>query len=214
MKLYSFFRSSAAYRCRIALNLKGVPHDMALIHLRKDGGQQRSPEYTAVNPQQLVPAIEVNGNVLTQSTAIIEWLEETYPEPPFLPADPMRRAQVRAFCNAIACDIPPLNNSRVPAYLHEVLGPAEDAGNGGYRHWVELGLTACEALVKRSGALDEFCFGAQPGMAEIYLVPQIANARRFSCDLSGCPTLVSIAEDCEEIPAFSDARPGAQPDAE
>lgn len=212
MRLYDYYRSSAAYRCRIALNLKGLAYDSVPVHLRE--GAQRSEDYRAINPQGLVPALTLDGGVLTQSLAIVEYLEETHPNPPLLPAQPAARAAVRAFALAIACDIHPLNNTRVLQYLRRDLGQQEESVNRWYRHWVEQGLAACEVLLARVGRRGEFCFGETPGLAEICLVPQLYNARRFDCDLSACPTLLQIDAACAELPAFAEALPEAQPDAE
>lgn len=212
MKLYSYFRSSAAYRCRIALNLKGLPHELAFVHLVRSGGEQKSEAYRAVNPQALVPALEDDGALLTQSLAIIEYLEEKYGGPRLLPDDPLERARIRAFSLAIACEIHPLNNLRVLGYLKTTLGHDQPTVETWYRHWVESGLAACEALLP--GRETEFCFGDTPTLADIVLVPQIFNARRFNADLGAVPRLVAIDERCRKLKAFADAAPGAQPDAE
>lgn len=197
MELYSYFRSSAAYRVRIALNLKGLPYDYRAVHLLKDGGQQLAPQYRALNPNALVPALVDGDAVLTQSLAIVEYLEETHPQPPLLPSDALGRARVRAIAQTIACDIHPLNNLRVLKYLKHELKVSEEAKNAWYKHWVELGLAGVEAM-----------------LADLCLVPQLANARRFGCDLSAMPTLARIEAACAELPAFQQAAPAAQPDAE
>jgi maleylpyruvate isomerase len=212
MRFYGYFRSSAAYRCRIAFNLKGVAPEFARIHLRR--GDQRAPDFLALNPQGLVPALDIGGRVLTQSLAIIEWLDETRPEPPLLPRDPLERAEVRAFALAIAADIHPLNNLRVLKYLKEPLGHDQAAIDDWYRHWVEVGLKACEQLVLKDGRHGPYCFGAMPTLADVCLLPQLANARRVNSDLSACPTLLEIEACCAQHAAFAAAAPDKQPDAE
>jgi len=211
LKLHSFFRSSAAYRCRIALNLKGLAHETAFVHLAKDGGQHNAPAYRALNPQALVPTLEHDGRVITQSLAIIEYLDEIHPEPPLLPGDAEQRAKIRAFALVIACDIHPINNLRVLNYLKGPLQQSQAAVDTWYQHWVETGLGACEALLP--GSKTRFCFGDQPTLADICLVPQIYNARRFKCDLSAMPRLAAIDEACRSLPAFAKAAPEAQADA-
>jgi maleylpyruvate isomerase len=212
MKFYGYFRSSAAYRCRIAFNLKGLSPEFVPIHLRK--GDQRAEEYLRVNPQGLVPALDIGGRVLTQSLAIIEWLEEMHPEPPLLPRDPVDRAEVRAFALAIAADIHPLNNLRVLKYLKAPLGHDQATIDAWYRHWVEEGLTACEQLAIKHGRRGPYCFGPAPTLADVCLVPQLANARRVDSDLSGCPALLEIEAHCVRHPAFAAAAPDKQSDAE
>lgn len=211
LKLHSYFRSSASYRCRIALNLKGLQYDLAFVHLAKDGGQQNAPNYRALNPQGLLPTLEHEGRVLTQSLAIIEYLEEVWPEPPLLPGDAETRARVRAFALAIASDTGPVNNLRVLRYLKRVLGHDQPAIDAWYRHWSDDGLRACEALLPATH--HPFCFGVQPTLADIVLVPQLYNARLFKTDLSGVPRLVAIDAACCALPAFARAAPEAQPDA-
>jgi maleylacetoacetate isomerase len=211
LKLYTYFRSSAAYRCRIALNLKGLTHETVFVHLIKDGGQHTKPAYRALNPQALLPTLEHDGKVITQSLAIIEYLDEIQPQPPLLPRDAGERAKVRAFALAIACDIHPLNNLRVLNYLKGPLGHDQAAVDAWYRHWVETGLAACEALLPGDGS--KFCFGDEPSLAHACLVPQIYNARRFNADLSAIPRLVAIEEACGKLTAFAQAAPEAQPDA-
>jgi maleylpyruvate isomerase len=212
LKLYSYFRSSAAYRCRIALNLKALPYEMAFVHLTKGGGQHNAPAYRAINPQGLVPTLDDDGRIVTQSLAIIEYLEEMHPAPTLLPGDPGQRARIRAFALAIACDIHPIDNLRVLNYLRGPMKQDQTAVNAWYRHWVEVGLDACQALLPDSA--DRFCFGDVPTLADVCLVPQIANARRFNCDISGVPRLVAIDATCRELPAFAKAAPESQPDAE
>ncbi|MDI4657553.1 maleylacetoacetate isomerase [Xanthobacter autotrophicus] len=213
MRFYGYFRSSAAYRCRIAFNLKGIAPDFAPVHLRRGGGEQFHGAYGALNPQHLVPALEVDGQILTQSLAIIEWLEETRPEPALLPKDPFERAHARAFALAIAAEIHPLNNLRVLGYLKGTLGHDQASVDTWYRHWVDEGLAACEALATRNGH-GRFLFGDTPGLADICLVPQLYNARRFHCDLSGLPRLLAVEAAAGEHPAFAAAHPDRQPDAE
>jgi maleylacetoacetate isomerase len=213
LKLHSYFRSSAAYRCRIALNLKGVAHEMAYVHLLKDGGQHNAPSYRSLNPQGLVPALEHDGRVLTQSLAIVEYLDEIHPEPPLLPGDAFERARIRAFAQAIACDIHPIDNLRVLNYLKGPMGQQQPAVDAWYRHWVQVGLEACEALLPDGGARSRFCFGDSPTLADVCLIPQIYNARRFKCDLSAVPRLVAIDEAARALPAFAAAAPDVQGDA-
>ena len=213
MKLYDYFRSSAAYRVRIALNLKGVAPERAFVHLRK--GDQRADEYLALNPQGLVPSLVTDdGAVLTQSIAILEWLDETFREPPILPRDAAGRARVRSLALAIACDIHPLNNLRVLSYLTGTLGATEAQKNGWYKYWIDVGFEALEKRLARDAATGTFCHGEQPTLADVCLVPQIANARRFDIDMSPYPTLTRIEGACLALPAFADAAPARQPDAE
>jgi maleylacetoacetate isomerase len=214
LKLYTYFRSSAAYRVRIVLNLKGLAWEPVFVHLRRGGGEQLQPDYLALNPQGLVPTLVDDGVVLTQSLAIINYLEETRPEPRLVPADAAARARVRALALAVACDIHPLNNLRVLRYLAHELGQDEDARDRWYRHWVETGLGAMETMVAGHPDTGAFCHGDSPGIADACLVPQIANARRFGCDLGVCPTLVAIDERCLALEPFRAAAPEAQPDAE
>ena len=212
MKLYGYFRSSTAYRCRIALNLKGLAPEYVAVHLRR--GDQRASDYQNVNPQGLVPSLEIGGHVITQSLAIIEWLDETYPEPALLPIDALARADVRAFALAIACDIHPLNNLRVLNYLKAELHLEQTAIDVWYRHWVEQGLASCERLLRRGGWRGPYCFGESPTLADVCLAPQLYNARRFDSDLSACPTLLAIEKVCKAHPAFAAAEPDRQPDME
>jgi maleylpyruvate isomerase len=209
MKLHGYFRSSAAYRVRIALNLKGLAAEHLPHHLRK--GEQSDPAYLVLNPQGLVPTLEKSGAVLTQSLAIIEWLDETHPSPPLLPKDPLRRAKVRAFALAIACDIHPVQNLKVLARLRQ-LGLGEEQVTE-WAAWVNReGLAACEALVK--GEKGPFCFGDRPTIADLCLVPQLANARRFGVDVSGFTRLLEAEAAAKEMKAFADAAPDRQSDAE
>ncbi|ENO81512.1 maleylacetoacetate isomerase [Thauera sp. 27] len=214
MRLYTYFRSSAAYRVRIALGLKGLAYDAVPVHLVRGGGEHRQPAYLQLNPAGLVPALEDGGEVLGQSLAIIEYLEEVHPRPALLPQAPLDRARVRAIALAIACDIHPINNLRVLQYLGEVLGAADSQKTDWYRHWVLAGLGAVEALLAGDRRTGDFCHGDVPGLADCCLVPQVFNARRFGCDLSTMPNVVRIAANCETIEAFRLAAPGNQPDAE
>ena len=214
MKLYTFFRSSASYRVRIALSLKGLDYEQVPIHLRRGGGEQFSPSYRAVNPQSLVPALDDGGPILTQSLAIIEYLEERHPQPPLLPADAADRALVRGMALIIACEIHPIQNLRVLVHLKNNLRQSDDDLNLWARHWIDLGLSALEQTVISSPKRGRFCFGDTPTLADICLVPQLANARRFGCDLSGYPALLQAEAACVALPAFANAAPEKQPDAE
>lgn len=213
LKLHTYFRSSAAYRVRIALNLKGLPYESIPVHLVRGGGEQHLPAYKAVNPAALVPALEADGRVLTQSLAIIEYLDETHPTPPLLPASAPDRARVRAIAQTIACDVHPLNNLRVLKYLEERLAVDAERRDTWYRHWVEGGLAVVEQLLARDDRTGRFCHGDEPGLADCCLVPQVFNARRFGCDLTAMPTVVRIADHCVEVDAFRLATPERQPDA-
>jgi len=213
VQLYDFFRSSAAYRVRIALNFKGVVAERVFVHLRH--GAQRAVDYLALNPHGLVPMLVTDdGARLTQSLAIIEWLEETQPQPALLPRTAAERARVRAIALAIACDIHPLNNLRVLQHLMGTLGVTEDAKDAWYRHWCEVGLEALEIQLAREAATGRFCHGDAPTLADVCLVPQLANARRVALDLTRYPTLLRIDAACNLLPAFADAAPARQPDAE
>jgi maleylpyruvate isomerase len=210
MRLHGYFRSSASYRVRIALNLKGLSAEHLPHHLRK--GEQRDPAYLALNPQGLVPTLQDDrGAVLTQSLAIIEWLEETHPEPPLLPKHPLRRAQVRAFAQVLACDTHPVQNLKVLARLRQLGLPEEKVTE--WAAWANReGLAACEILI--ADEPGPFCFGAAPTMADLCLVPQLANARRFGVDLAAFPRLLKAETAAKSIKAFADAAPERQPDAE
>lgn len=213
MKLHTYFRSSAAYRVRIALNLKGLQPEMAFVHLLKDGGEQFGSAYDALNPQHLVPLLEDDGMLLSQSLAIIDYLDETHPQHPLLPTDARGRARVRALSQAIACDIHPINNLRVLKYLSDELQVSPEQKTAWYRHWVALGLQALERQLTRNKETSLFCHGDTPTVADCCLVPQLYNARRFECDLTPYPTMLAIAERCEQLAAFADARPERQADA-
>ena len=213
--LYTYYRSSAAYRVRIALNLKGMPYTAVPVHLVKDGGQHRSAAYRARNPQALVPAFELeDGTVLTQSLAIMEYLDEVQPEPALLPADAIGRARVRALAQAIACDLHPVNNLRVLQYLSQQLGISAEQKDAWYRHWVDTGLQGLEALLADHPSTGRFSHGDTPTLADCCLVPQLYNARRFQCPLDAYPTIQRIAAACETLPAFQQAAPEVQPDAD
>jgi maleylpyruvate isomerase len=211
MILHGYYRSSAAYRVRIALTLKGIAAAHRSRHLRK--GEQRAPDYLRLNPQGLVPALELDGGaLLTQSLAICEYLEETHPEPPLLPKDPVLRAQVRAFAQAIACDIHPVQNLKVLNRLKS-LGLSQDQANAWARDTIAEGLAACETLAAH-GPGGPFCFGDRPSLADLCLVPQLYNARRFGVDLGALPRLLAAEAACQALPAFQEAAPEKQPDAE
>ena len=214
MKLYSYFRSSAAYRVRIALNLKGLTYETVPVHLTRGGGEQRAPGYRKLNPQALVPVLEDGGRVLTQSLAIIEYLDEVHPKAPLLPKDPVARARVRALALAVACDLHPLNNTRVLNYLTGPMGLGDDAKRTWYHHWIAEGLGALEASLAGDRETGRFCHGDAPGLADCCLIPQLANAHRFKCDVSPYPTLLKIEKNCQALEAFRRAAPDQQPDAE
>lgn len=212
MRLIGYYRSSAAYRVRIALNLKRLAVEHRSVHLAK--GEQKQPDFAALNPQKLVPVLEDGRDRLFQSLAILEYLEETHPEPPLLPVGPAARARVRALAQIVACEIHPLNNLRVLGYLTDEMDVSEEAKLAWYRHWIAEGLGALEAILAGSPDTGSFCHGDTPGLADVCLVPQLFNARRFDCPLTAYPTLLRIDAACEALPAFRDAAPGMQPDAE
>ncbi|WHS30635.1 maleylacetoacetate isomerase [Brucella sp. NM4] len=214
MKFFGYFRSSSAYRCRIAFNLKGVTPDFVSVHLRRDGGQQKRSEYRAVNPQALVPTLEDGSFILTQSLAIIEWLDETHPTPPLLPADTNQRASVRAFAQAIACDIHPLQNLRVLDYLKTDLGHDQKAADEWCRRWISEGLAACELLLQNRPFGGPYVSGEAPGLADLCLIPQLFSADRFGVETTAFRQLKAIRELCETHDAFALAHPSKQPDAE
>ncbi|WP_029031541.1 maleylacetoacetate isomerase [Salinarimonas rosea] len=208
MKLHGYFRSSAAYRVRIALNLKGVPFEHATVHLLK--GEHRSEAWRARHPQGRVPALETDaGEMLIQSPAILEWIEERWPQPPVLPQDALERARVRAVCAIVACDIHPLNNLATLGWLKERLGADQAAVDAWYAHWIQEGFSAIERLIDPR----PYAFGEAPGMADLHIVPQVFNARRFSVPLEAFPRIRAVAETCAAHPAFAAAAPENQPDA-
>lgn len=210
MKLYSYYHSSAAYRVRIALNLKGLPYDYVAVNLLQ--AEQKGLEYMDRNPQGLVPALELdNGELIAQSVAILEWLEESHPESALLPATPLERARVRSMVNNITCDIHPLNNLSIQYYLREQLGAGDEAVHRWYCTWVDRGFRAIEqTLAQRAGLC---CFGEQPGMADVCLVPQVYNAKRFNVPLDPYPNICRVTDHCNSLDAFDRALPSAQPDA-
>jgi len=214
LRLYTYFRSSAAYRVRIALNLKGLAYEAVPVHLLRDGGQQNQPAYRALSPLGTVPALQTGEGAFTQSLAIIEYLDETHPLPPLLPASAAERARVRALAQTIACDIHPVNNLRVLQYLGKHLAATQEQKDAWYRHWVNAGLLAVEQLLAAHPATGAFCHGDAPTLADCCLVPQVFNARRFDCPLDAMPTIRRIVAACEALPAFRNAAPAMQPDAE
>lgn len=212
MKLYTYFRSSAAFRVRIALNLKGLAYEPVFVHLAK--GQHRERPYAEVNPQGLLPALELDdGTRLVQSLAIIEWLDEQYPPPPLIPKEPLARARVRSLSYLVASEIHPLNNLRVLQHLKRALGQSQEQIDTWYRHWIGDGLQKLEAELARPGT-GRFCHGDAPSMADCCLVPQIFNAKRFNSDLAPYPTTMRVFENCMKLDAFDRAQPSKQPDAE
>jgi maleylacetoacetate isomerase/maleylpyruvate isomerase len=211
MKLFTFWRSSAAFRVRIALNLKGLSYEAVPKAFAKN--EHRAADYLALNPQGLLPALATQNAVLSQSLAIIEYLDETHPKPPLLPPDPVARANVRSIALAIACDIHPLNNLRVLNYLRDRLQQDENGVGTWYRHWITEGFRGLEAQVKQYSTAQRYCYGDSVSVADVCLVPQIYNARRFNTDLTPFPTLVAISTHLESLPAFAQARPEVQPDA-
>jgi len=213
LKLYTYFRSSAAFRVRIALNLKGLPYEPVFVHLAK--GEHRQPDYAAVNPQALVPTLELDdGTRLNQSLAIIEYLETLRPQPALLPPDALERARVRALALLVACEIHPLNNLRVLQHLKRGLGQSEEQIKAWYQHWVADGLAKFEAELGKGRPRGRFCHGYVPSLADCCLVPQIFNARRYDCDLARYPETMAAFEACMQLPAFDRAQPAKQPDAE
>lgn len=212
MRLYGYWRSSAAWRVRIALNLKGLQWEPVPVHLVRDGGEQRQAAFLQLNPQGLVPVLEDGNAVLTQSLAIIEYLEETHPAGPLLPADPAGRARVRSLAQLVACEIHPLNNLRVLQYLRDALGLDEAQRDAWYRHWVSEGLAALEARLAQEPGAGRFCHGDTPGLADVCLVPQLYNARRYGCALDAYPRLQRIEAACNALDAFQSAAADAQAD--
>lgn len=212
-QLYGYWRSSAAYRVRIALNLKGLEYEQAPVHLARDGGEQHRPEFLEISPQAQVPVLRHGARLIRQSLAIIEYLDELHPEPPLLPSDAAGRARVRSLALHVACEIHPLNNLRVLQTLKRGFGLDEAATRRWYRHWIRTGLDALEARLAEAPQ-GRFCHGDVPGLADICLVPQLFNARRFDCDLAPYARLLAIDAACQALPAFAAAHPARQPDAE
>jgi len=213
LKLYSFWRSSAAYRVRIALNLKGLAYELVPVNLAKDGGEQHSEGYHEVNPQELVPVLSHGGRLIRQTIAIIEYLEEAFDGTRLLPSTARERARARGIAQLIACDIHPLNNLRVMQYLEREFGTPQLEREHWMRHWIATGFTALEEILSDSPSTGEFCEGDMPSIADICLVPQVYNANRFAVDLAPYPTIRRIADLCLTLPAFQNARPENQPDA-
>jgi maleylacetoacetate isomerase len=213
LKLYGYWRSSAAYRVRIALNLKGLEYDNIPLHLVRDGGEQHSPGFAATNPQKLIPVLQHGGRVIRQSLAIIEYLDEIWSDPPLLPGTSRDRAHTRALSLLIACDVHPLNNLRVMQYLEREFNVPQAERDAWTQHWIVEGLRAFETLLIEDLARGNFCEGDTPGMADCCLIPQVYNARRFGVDLEPFPTIRQIDAACLALPAFDDARPENQPDA-
>jgi maleylacetoacetate isomerase len=212
MQLYDYFRSSAAYRVRIAMNLKGIVYQQVPVSLQK--GEHRQAYYLSINPQGAVPSLRLpDGDVLTQSLAICEYLEETHPEPPLLPDNALERARVRSLASIVACDIHPLNNLRVLTYLVRELQLDDDAKLAWYRHWIERGLSDFEQMIAAAPHTGTYCHGERPTLADVCLMPQLFNARRFDCPLADYPTVLRIEAACAELPAFSAAHPDRQPDS-
>ncbi|SDP75781.1 maleylacetoacetate isomerase [Ralstonia sp. 25mfcol4.1] len=214
LALHSYFRSSASFRVRIALNLKGLPYDYKGVHLLKDGGMQLKPEYRALNADGVVPTLVVDGRPLIQSMAIIEYLDETHPEPALLPKDPFERAVVRGLAQEIACEIHPLNNLRVLKYLKHELKVPDEAKDAWYRHWIEQGFASLEINLQQLGHVGRYAFGDTPTLVDLCLVPQVFNSQRFNVDLTPFPTIAKIHANCMELEAFQKAAPAAQPDSE
>jgi len=212
MKLYTYFRSSAAFRVRIALNLKGLAYEPSFVHLAK--GEHHGADYGAVNPQALVPTLEVDGERIAQSLAITEYLEETHPNPPLLPRDPLGRARVRSLSMLISSEIHPVNNLRVLQHLKRTLGQNEDGVNAWYRHWIGDGLAKFEADLKNGKTTGAFCYGDAATMADCCLVPQVFNAQRYQCDTVPYPATMRVFAECMKLDAFDRAQPSKQPDAE
>jgi len=212
VKLYGYFRSSASYRVRIALNMKGLEYAQESIHLAR--GRQYDADFSSISPQNLVPVLEHEGRLLTQSLAIIQWLDELYPEPPLFPADPYERHRVRSLALLIASEIHPLNNVRVLGYLAKTLAVSEEQKQAWYAHWVRTGFGALEQRLANEGETGRFCHGNRPGFADIALVPQVANAVRFKVDLTPFPTIRRINAECLKLEPFRRAMPEHQPDAE
>ena len=213
MKLYGYWRSTAAYRVRIALALKNIAVIDIPVQLVKEGGEQHQQLYRSINPQGLVPALDIGGSIITQSMAILEYLDEQYPEPPLLSEDPVLRAQIRAFCQSIVCDIHPLNNLRVLQFLQGSMAVNEEQKMDWYQHWVKTGFEALEAVIDQTNRVQPYCFGELPSMADICLIPQIYNANRFDCAMDNYPNLQRINHNCLQLEAFESTLPENQQDA-
>lgn len=213
LTLHSYFRSSASYRVRIALHLKGLPYNYVAVHLLKGGGQQHGNEYQRVNPAKLVPTLVDDGHTIGQSLAIMEYLEETHPEPALMPRDALGRARVRSLAQSVACEIHPLNNLRVLQYLDHELKVDEPTKAAWYRHWITLGFAAIETILANNPATGTYCHGNTPGMADCCLIPQIANSRRYDTPLEAFPTILRIEQACLALDAFAKAAPQVQVDA-
>jgi maleylacetoacetate isomerase len=212
--LYGYFRSSAAFRARIALNLKGIKPELRFVHLLRNGGEQHTPEYKTLNPQELIPALVHDGHTITQSLAIIEYLNEICPEPPLLPADAYGRARCRELAYVVACDIHPVNNLRVGQFIKKTWDISDDDIVRWQRHWIKVGFAALESMLSSSPHTGMFCHGDRPTIADICLIPQVANARRVKLEIDSWPTLARIERTALDHPAFAAALPKAQPDAE
>lgn len=214
IEFYGYFRSSCAYRCRIAFNLKGVAHQFHSVHLRRNGGEHKSEAFLKVNPQGFVPALRDGDLLLNQSLAIIEWLDETQSGPALLPRDPVAKAHVRAFAQMIACDVHPLQNLRVLQYLDKEFDADQSVKDAWCQRWIGEGLAACERVLMQQKVRGDFCFGDAPGLADVCLVPQMVSAQRFGVDTADLPRLREIYAACQSLSAFADAAPDKQPDSE
>ena len=214
LRLYSYWRSSAAYRVRIGLNLKGLRYETVPVHLVRDGGEQHQAEYAALNPQQLVPTLTHGVRVIRQSLAVLEYLDEAWPSPRLLPMTARDRARVRSLAQMVAADIHPLNNLRVMRYFEQTWSVPQSERDEWTKHWIVEGFDAMEALLANDAATGTYCHGQTPGLADCCLVPQVFNARRFGVDMAAFPTIARIEQACLELPAFADARPEKQPDAQ
>jgi maleylpyruvate isomerase len=213
LKLYNYYRSSASFRVRIALNYKNLSYEYLPVHLIREGGEQYKSDFQAINPQSLIPVLQEGDQIITQSLAILEYLEETHPTPALLPKDPIQRAQIRAFAQAIVSEMHPVNNSRVLNYLKDELKVDEDEKLAWYHHWLQIGFTALEKIIIQNNS-GLFCFGAQLSFADICLIPQIRNAYRFNFAMDAFPRLMKIYEHCLSLDCFVKAQPEQQPDAE
>ncbi|MBL4739687.1 MAG: maleylacetoacetate isomerase [Sneathiella sp.] len=214
LTLHGYWRSSASYRVRIALNLKGLEWRHVGVHLVTGGGMHNSAEFSSLNPQKLVPVLDVDGTYLNQSLSILEYLEEQYPYPALLPKEALERAQVRSLCDVIACEMHPLNNLRVLKYLVTEMDASQAGKTEWYSHWVSEGFRAFEVMLENAAHTGDFCHGSGPGMADCCLIPQIYNARRFDIPMNDYPNILRIEENCRDLIPFKDARPENQPDAE